>query len=294
MKRITILVFIVSMAAVCPAQAHRLWINVFESHAHKPPHAFVSLGWGHSLPMDDILVSQTTRLEMERFTMFNPAMEETKIMLPEFKDNAPEKNTGDMQMFKADMAARKIALKKECSQGVYQFSAVSKTAFCTSYIDKKGRQRLRLKPKDEIKDIETVLMSFKYNAFAKSYLTVGPWHPPAPLGHGLEIVPVTDLSNLHSGDMVEVEVFFYGKPLSATSRSMDYIVAYSSGFGQGQGFFIGAYLMDGKGRFRVQNPGQWIIGIYHKGDVTPDGPLKDWQGKVDQVYHSASLTFHVL
>jgi uncharacterized GH25 family protein len=220
-------------------------------------------------------------------------MEKTEIPIPPFKNHPPEKTTGDMEMFEADMAARKIVLKEDCSQGVYQFSAVSKTAFCTSYIDKKGRERLQLKPKDEVEDVERVLMSFKYNAFAKSYLTVGPWKQPEPLCHGLEIVPLTDLSNLHPGDRVEVNVTFYGKPLSATSQSMDYIVAYGSGFGQSEGYFLAAYLMDGKARFRIHNSGQWIIGIYHKDDVTPDGPLKALVGKADQVYHSASLTFNV-
>lgn len=282
-----------SLAAASSASAHRLWINVFESHAHQPPHAMVSLGWGHALPMDDILVSQTTQLELESFCMVNPSMEETEIPLPQYESREAEKTTGDMEMFAADMAARKIALKENCSQGVYQFAAVSKTAFLTSYIDKKGRQRIKLQPKDEIEDIEKVLMSFKYNAFAKSCLTVGPWKQPEPLGHGLEIVPLTDLSGLHPGDLVEVGVSFYGEPLSATSQSMDYIVAYSSGFGQSEDFFLGAYLADGKARFRVQNSGQWIVAIYHKEDVTPDGPLKDLQGKVDQVYHSASLTFTV-
>jgi uncharacterized GH25 family protein len=225
--------------------------------------------------------------------MLNPSMEETEFSLPPFTNNPPEKTTGDMETFDADMAARKIVLKDNCSRGVYQFGAVSKTAFCTSYIDRKGKQRLQLKPKDEIDDIEKVLMSFKYNAFAKSYLTVGSWKQPEPLDHGLEIVPLTDLSNLHPGDRVEVNVTFYGKPLSATSQSMDYIVAYGSGFGQNDGYFLGAYLMDGKACFRVQNSGQWIVGIYHKDDVTPDGPLKDLVGKADQVYHSASLTFNV-
>lgn len=291
--RTTIFTVLISLVIVSSASAHRLWINVFESHAHNSSHAMVSLGWGHSLPMDDILTSTISRVEMESFIMLNPSMEKTEIAVPPFKLSEPAKTTKDMEMFAADMAMRKIALKENCRQGVYQFSAISKPNFYTFYIDKKGRQRLQLKPMDAIEDIEKVKHSIKYQAFAKACLTVGPWKQPEPLGHGLEIVPRTDLGNLHVGDEVEVDVLFYGKPLSATAKSMDYIAAYSSGFGQSDNFFIGAYLMNGKARFRVQSSGQWIIGIYHKDDVTADGPLKELVGKAWQIYHSATLTFNV-
>ena len=291
--RTTIFALLISLIMVSTAAAHRLWINVFESHSHNSPHALVSLGWGHSLPMDDILTSTISRVEMENFVVLNPALQQTEIALPPFVLDEPEKTTADMEMFSADQATRKIALKETCRQGVYQFSAVSKANFYTFYIDKKGRQRLQLKPMDEIEDLATVLHSLQYQAFAKSYLTAGVWKQPEPLGHGLEIVPRTDLGNLRPGDLVEVDVSFYGKPLSATSKSMDCIVAYSNGFGQSDDFFIGAYLMDGKARFRVQSSGQWLVGIYHKQDVSSNGPLKDLQGKVKQVYHSATLTFNV-
>jgi len=49
MKKI-FLGIILAMGMAASAQAHSLWINVFESHAHQPPHALVSLGWGHVLP----------------------------------------------------------------------------------------------------------------------------------------------------------------------------------------------------------------------------------------------------
>jgi hypothetical protein len=44
----------------------------------------------------------------------------------------------------------------------------------------------------------------KYQAFAKSYVTVCKWTNPRPLGHGLEIIPLTDLSNLHVSDLVKM------------------------------------------------------------------------------------------
>lgn len=176
---------------------------------------------------------------------------------------------------------------------MYQFSAVSKPTFYTQYIDKKGKTRLKLKPKSEVKDIKKVLMAVKYQAFAKSYLTVGKWTNPKPLGHGLEIIPRTDLSNLHIGDLVEVDVLFCGKPLNATPKSIEYITAHSSSFGQSDGFKLFCHITEGKARFRVQSAGQWMISVNHKDDVTADGPLKNLYGKADHVYHGATLTFNV-
>jgi uncharacterized GH25 family protein len=184
-------------------------------------------------------------------------------------------------------------MKKNSAAGVYQLSAVSKPGFFTQYIDKTGRKRMKMAPKNEVDDIRKLLMAVKYQAFAKAYLTVGKWINPEPLGHGLEIIPRTDLSDLHVGDLVEVDVLFYGNPLTATARSIEYITAHSSSFGQSDGFYLMSYIMEGKAQFRVQSSGQWMIGVNHKDDVTAEGPLKDLYGKVDQVYHSASLTFTV-
>ncbi len=293
MKKNTILSFIALLLTASAAHAHSVWINAFESHAHQPPHTMVSLGWGHALPMDDILTSPKGRIAIDRFELLDPDLKRTDLIKPEFKLSQPDLETPNFDRFAADLGAQKIAMKKESAAGVYQLSAVSKPTFYTQYIDKAGKTRMQLKPKNELDDIKKVLMAVKYQAFAKSYLTIVKWTNPKPLGHGLEIIPRTDLSNLHVGDLVEVDVLFYGKPLTATAKSIEYITAQSSSFGQSDGFYLMSYIMEGKAQFRVQSSGQWMIGVNHKDDVTADGPLKDLYGKAEQVYHSASLTFTV-
>ncbi|PIE64081.1 MAG: nickel transporter [Desulfobacterales bacterium] len=287
------LIFIVSLVWTSTAFAHSVWINNFESHAHKPPHTMVSLGWGHFLPMDDILNSPNGRISVESFELYDPALNKTDLIKPPFEIAKAVKETANFDVFPADLAVQKVALKDGSQQGVYQFSLASTPSFYTQYIDKKGKERLQMKSRDQIKDIDRVLMSVKYQAFAKSYMTVGEWTNPKPLGHGLEIVPRTDLSNLRVGDMVEVDVLFYGKPLTATAKSMEYITAASNSFGQPDGFALFSYVMGGKAQFRVQSAGQWVISVNHKDDVTEDGPLKELYGKANQVYHGASLTFTV-
>jgi uncharacterized GH25 family protein len=275
------------------ANAHSLWINAFESRTHPPPHAMISLGWGHALPMDDILNSPNGRIAIENFQLVDPAQRKTELIKPDPKLGEPALTTDNFDLYLADLAAQKVAFREESAAGVYQLSAVSKAAFYTQYVDKKGRTRMQLKPKDQLDDVETVLMSVKYQAFAKAYLTKGAWQPPTSLGHALEISPLTDLSQLQVGDLVAVDVRFHGEPLTASAAHMDYITARSSSFGQGDGFALISYLSDGKAQFRIQCAGQWIIGVYHRENVSAEGPLKNLAGKADQVYHSASLSFSV-
>lgn len=293
-KKITMcLTLIAALAFFTSVFAHSVRINSFESQVHKPGHTMVSLGYGHALPMDDILTSPNGRIAIERFELIDPNLKKTDLLKPEFKVSKPDLTTANFDFFAADLATQKIALKENSAKGVYQISAMSKPTFYTRFIDKKGRTRLKMKPKNEVNDIKKVLMALKYQAFAKSYLTVGKWTNPKPLGHGLEIIPRTDLSNLRTGDLVEVDVLFYGKPLDANAKSIDYITAHSSSFGQSDGFSLFSYIKKGKAQFRVQSSGQWMIGISHKEVVTKDGSLKDLYGKTDQVFHGASPTFNV-
>lgn len=293
MKKLIAMLFVALTLTASMAHAHSVWINAFDSHAHHSHHAMVSLGWGHALPMDDILTSPNGRIAIDQFELIDPAMKKTDLRKPEFKLSKPELETPNFDLFAADLGAQKVALKKGSAPGVYQLSAVSRPTFYTQYIDKSGKTRMKLKPKNELKDVRKVHMAVKYQAFAKSYLTVGKWTNPEPLGHGLEIIPRTDLSDLHVGELVEVDVLFYGKPLSVSAKSMEYITAQSSSFGQSDGFCLFSYIKEGKAQFRVQSAGQWMIGVSHKDDVTADGPLKELYGKADQVYHGASLTFNV-
>jgi len=146
---------------------------------------------------------------------------------------------------------------------------------------------------DKLDNIKKVLMSVKYQAYAKSYLSLGKWSEQKATGIGLEIIPKTDLSNVKVGDLVKFEVLFYGKPLSVNAKSMEFITAMSNSFGQNDEFSLFSYIKEGKAQFRVQTVGQWIVSCNHKDDVTKDGDLKDLYGKVNSLYNGATLTFNV-
>lgn len=293
MKKKICLAILFIFATLSPAWAHSLWINSFESRVHQPLHTMLSVGWGHALPMGDILTSPKARIAIERFELITPDLTHTELRPPVFKLSKPELSTKDFDLYRADQATQKVEFKKDSTPGVYQFSLVSRPTAYTKYIDTSGKTRLKLKTKDKITNIKKVLMSFKYQAFAKAFVTIGKWSAPAPLGHGLEIIPRSDMSNLHVNDLVEVDVLFYGKLLNSSAGGKEFITAQSRGFGQEDGFSLHAYIKNGKARIRLQTSGQWKIMVNHKDEVLSDGPLKDLYGKVDYVGHGASLTFNV-
>jgi len=293
MNKLKSLLLAVLLMITSSAHAHYFWVNSFESNAHNAHDSMVSLGWGHSLPISDMLNSVNGRIGVESFELVSPSMKRTPLSKPVFKLAEPDKVTNDADIFSADIGINKIALKKSSEKGVYQVSAASNPTYYVQYIDTKGNTRLKMKPLDQLKNVSKVLIAIKYQAFAKSYIINGEWEKPQTLGHGLEIIPRTDMTNVKVGDMVEVDVLFYDKPLSYTPKSREYITAIGSSFGQTEGFALFSKLKKGKAQFRVQTSGQWMINVMHIGKVTKDGPLKDMYGKVNQVVHAATITFNV-
>jgi len=276
-----------------PASAHMLWINSFESFAHPPGHTTVSLGWGHALPIDDMTNSIGARICVDKFSMITPGGKEIALKKPGKELAKPFISNDEIDLFAADIACQKIALKKGTQSGVYLIAANSKKAFHTKYIDTKGRTRFALKPKNKIDDIQKIIFSVQYQAFAKSYLTVGPWSMPQPAGHGLEITPLTDLSKVRVGDLVEFDVRCHGKPLSKGPNGIEYITAFSSSFGLSDKFALFSYISKGKAQFRIQSAGQWLVNVFHKAPVTGDGPMKECADKATSVGYGATLTFNV-
>jgi len=274
--------------------AHNLWVNSFESFAHKPGHTTVSLGWGHTLPIDDIVNSPMARIGIEEYHIISPNGEKTNLEKPKRKLEEPSLKGGNFDLYKAEIGLQKVALKEDSQKGVYKIQAKSEPTFYTIFIDNKDRKRMKLKPIDELKNVKEIRMSLKYQAFATSYLTIGDkWETPKATNEGLEIIPKTDLSKVKVGDMVEFEVLFYGKPLSSGPQKAAYITADSTTFGQGEGFSLHANIKNGKAKFRVQSKGQWKVVCKSREKVTKDGKHKNLYGKTNTLTNATTLTFNV-
>ena len=279
---------------VSSLSAHTLWVNSFESFAHKPGHITVSLGWGHTLPIDDTLNSPNGRALVERYTITAPDGETTDLGSSENKVAEVAEETKSFELYNSDVGLRKIALKKDSLKGVYKIEARSKPTFYTSYLDNKDRMRLKLKSKDKVKDLKKVLVSIRYEAFANSYVTLGSkWQEPKSTKYGLEIIPKTDLSDVKVGDLVEFEVLFYGKPLNASPQVDAYITADSVSFGQAHHFSLFSKIKNGKAQFIVQSAGQWKVQCKHREKVTKGGSVKELYGKANYLINASTLTFDV-
>ncbi len=113
---LTLLVVFWLAAYGSPAFAHTFWVNAFDSTAHQPRHVLVTLGYGHSFPIDDLL----TDLTLESFTLYDPEMKATALPLPVAQQAATMKLDNHLQIVSGDLAARKIILGKDCPPGVYQ------------------------------------------------------------------------------------------------------------------------------------------------------------------------------
>jgi len=273
--------------------AHTLWINLYESFAHPPGHAMVSLGWGHAVPMDDLLVSEAGSISLATFDLIDPELNRTALPMPETKKEDVNETDSGMTVQAGDLGIRKLSLTDKTKPGTYQVVATSRVDFFTKYLDKKGKQKLVTKPLDEVKDASKVLMSVKYKSFAKAFMAVKKWTDPKPLGFDLELMPMTDLSNVHVGDLVSFRVTFMGKPVVISPKTVRSLTATSNSFGGPDNFFLAAYIMNGKAQFRMPTAGQWVANVYVKQDVTPESDLKELVGKCTTVYYAGTISFNV-
>ncbi len=272
------------------AFSHTFWVNTFDLQAHQPRHVLVTLGYGHSFPLDDLLKDLT----LESFTLYDPELKAAALPLPVAQQAETIKLDNDLQIVSGDLAARKIILGKDCPSGVYQVSAESKDNYWTYYIDEKGRQRWAAKPMNEVTEAKEIVRGMRYHPFAVSYFTVGTWQTPKSLGQELEIIPMTDLSNVHAGDLVKFKVLFMGKELSTDpALSIEYITAQSDAFGATEKFSLASILYNGKGQFRIPTAGNWLVNVYTRQNVTANNELKHLANKCTTVLYSSSVTFSV-
>jgi uncharacterized GH25 family protein len=292
-RGLSIVLGLLLIALASPAMAHSLWVNLYESFAHPPGHAMVSLGWGHTVPMDDLLVSKDGSLQMATFDLIDPDLNKTALPMPETKMGDVIETSSGMTAQCGDLGNRKLSLTEKTKPGTYQVVATSRVDFLTKDLDKKGKQKMVNKPLDEVKDASKVLMSVKYKSFAKTFFAVKKWTDPKPLGLDVELMPMTNLSDVHVGDVVPFQVTFMGKPFSCGPDSIEYLTVTSNSFGGPDNFFLAAYIINGKAQFRMPAAGQWVANVYVKQDVTPESDLKELVGKCTAVYYAGTISFHV-
>ncbi|WP_421901370.1 DUF4198 domain-containing protein [Maridesulfovibrio sp.] len=274
------------------AQAHSFWVNLFESKTHAPGHVISALGWGHTPPLDDLISSTEGSVNLETYELVTPDGKRISLGLPQ-TETRTDKHASYANIISGDAGIKKISRLPDSKAGVYQVCATCKPGFFTRYKDNKGKMRMAPKPLDELKDVEQVFESFRFSMNAKSFYAVEKWQRPTAMGYDLEIIPETDLSSMQTGEIVEFSVSFMGKPVTTNSNGINYMTLMSDTFGTPDGFFLSAYIMDGKAQFRIPTAGHWVANVLLPQEVTTKGTMKKYATKCRKNFSAASVSFTV-
>lgn len=293
-KSLSIIVFAAMMAFSGTASAHYFWVNAHDSFAHPPGHILVSLGFGHALPMDDLLSGDFGNILVKSIELTGPDGRKMPLNLPDTSRKELKDTLWNSTLEDGELAVQKITMSPESMKGIYMVSAESVPFYMTSYKNKDGKIRMATKTIDQIDDLEEVQESFLYMGYAKTYVNMkSDWKELHDAGADLEITPLTDLSNLKPGDMVEFDTEFMGKKLNTTSKSIEYMTAFSDTYAMPDGFQLMSFIMNGKTQFRVPEAGHWLVSVYVKKDVADTPELAHLKGKVLSVFYGATLSFTV-
>ena len=294
MKRmLAALALALSLGLASPALAHNFWINLNESFAHPPGHVTTLLGFGHVIPMDDLLTGDHGVIRLRDYSLVGPDGRVASLGLPSPKAEPKQKTPLGLVVQGGDLGLRKITLTGSTQPGTYQVAAQSQPTFFTMYLDPQGKKRMSPKTMDTLPRGSKVLASMKYQSFAKAFFAVKQWSDPKPLGHDLELMPLTDLSRARAGQVVRFKVTFRGKPVTSGFQGIETMTCTSNTFGGPDRFQLSAYLMDGVAQFRLPSAGQWVANVYIHRKTADDPGFKDLQGKCTDVYIAGAIGFTV-
>lgn len=283
--------------------ARKLWIHVTDAFSitetiHQPLyHATACLTFGHVLPIDDFAIPRMTGIMLKSFELYDPHMNVTPLSIPSMDTFSSRETDNGLIIERGDLAAHKVIFGEKAVPGAYQFAATSPEFFVTQYTrDGKTvwdpRPMSDFGPEDNIEDSVKVLVN------AKAIATNRQWSTPKPLGWPLEIIPATPLDHVLPGMPVTFEVLHMGKPFGCTQSEMEFLIAASNtyageGGGDPAGFFLSAYIMDGKARISFPTAGEWVISVFVNKPVIPGGCFDAYKEQCRKVFYSSNLTVNV-
>lgn len=277
------------------AVAHDFYINLTEPFKERPKSVIVNLGWGHMIPMDDFFEGKS----LKSYEIYDPTLKKANLKFDKKANYEFEKIVASAEadakfpsakIFSGDIFANKIYFDTNATEGVYQVAASTEKMQFSWWKDAKGRSKWDMIYLDEIKDAKEILLCFNFQSFAKAFISYGKWARPKLIGHDLEFLPVSDLSNVKVGDVVEFEVFFMGEPLHEIVDGMPLqIRAYGE---QSEAGFVGSFVMKGKTKFKVTSSGKWVVNLSLKKPVNKD-IAPELIGKALHKGYNASATFFV-
>ncbi len=290
------IMIVFSMFLCTPAVAHHFFVNITESMAHHPGSVVVNIGWGHGLPMDDFLPGNM----LQSYSFFDPSLKKINFPFDPNANKGAEGKTGKEfpnfpggTMLSGDTYSRKMFFKKNAPQGTYQVAAVLKKTQFAVWIDKKNRKKWGHTYLNEIENTNNVQLCLNFQSFAKSFVTVGKWTEPKPLGHDLELIPLTDLSQVRVDDEVVFKVLLLGKPVQQNPNGLPDLKAYGQHYGMDGAYGLRGAIFGGKAKVRVTTPGRWLVIVNVRKPVNKENGPKELVGKALTAGYNASVTFLV-
>jgi len=188
-------------------------------------------------------------------------------------------NKGDKTGFNNFSEVELKTQKPLKTAGTYIVAAKNKGGFFSKTTEgyKKGYTK---------KDLKDVISCGYYAKYSKAVVNAGKPGGSAflnPIGHDLEIIPMSDPGTLKQGEFLPIKVLLKGNPLPSSLVTATYI-----GFSTDKNTFAYATKTDKKGTANIKmlNSGIWLITTSYMEDY-PDAKICDEQKL------SASLTFEI-
>ncbi len=239
-------------------QGHTLWINATGYYSHIGGSTIIFLGWGHRFPVADFI----NKKELQSYGVISPAGKLIKL---------------------SPQGAFQESVLNFNREGYYIAYASTEPGFYTMAITEKGVEHFK-RPMNMVKG--RILVSDYYQEFAKAILKSGKDKIgfDRKIGLKMEIVLLSDPSELKMNDFMKVRVFFKGKPLP-------FIPVYATyeGFSKKDDFAF-ATETDSKGvaMIRVLHWGMWMIKAHLK--KMPEAKL---MGKCEMISLVSTISFQI-
>ena len=286
MKKISTLSAMLAVVSA-PTMAHTLWINVVPQ-ADK--HVIASLGYGDRMPASEILTPEWGAMTLETYEVLLPSGERGSLGLPKLVTQPKQSvSTGVTVQPDSDVGVRKLSFDARAAKGTYQIAGQTPLVRLTTYRDKQGRELTSEQPLRELRDVDQVLSTALEINYMKAVFNVGGWTDPGPVGHALEIVPLTDLKGASVGDVVRFKVLLNGKALVLKGHDA-HLTASSAGLGDRWG--MQSILERGEGEFRISQAGLWRVDVSYTGTNKDIDAFRDIDGgKAQSLPLSIESTF---
>lgn len=278
------------------ASAHHFFVSITESAGHSPGSIATNIGWGHMLPMDDFFLGS----ELHTYAIYDPDMKKVDLPFSADANVKAARNEGEDvpdfpggKILAGDSFTRKLFFKEDSPQGTYQVTASTNKIQFSLWTDKNGRQKWGRTTLDQIKDAQEIKICWEFQSFAKAFAVVGIWTEPRPVGHDLELIPLTDLTKVRVGDEVAFKVLLFGEPVQTDQNGLPLLEVYGEHYGADGRYGLKGGISGGIAKIRVTAPGRWLARVGTRKPVTKENGPAELVGKALEVGYNTTATFFV-